>query len=367
LVDRNTLQVFGDYISNYDIYQSIRDKSTVPIYYESRLAKLMAKLKLDEASMPTIDEEFDEITEDEEEYAREKLKSKWSRVAELAGDPDRLEEIANDLIEHFENRIDVIEGKALIVCMSRNICVDLYNQIIKIRPEWHSDDDDKGKIKVVMSGSASDIQKMQLHIRPKYRRELIKKRIVDPKDPLKIVIVRDMWLTGFDAPCLHTMYIDKPMQGHNLMQAIARVNRVYKDFGIKFVMLFAYVGRKICATNFGWDDISKITTKGLRGKLAKIVTYLPRKNGLKGLFEEWLEDIYGKGNFKIIEPSPYTSSICGYCSKNSMKKIDKLTSSCSNSKCTKYKQKTNRHKNASQVNAQKVVELMSNVSLPTNR
>lgn len=150
-----------------------------------------------------------------------------------------------------------------------------------------------------------------------------------------------------------------------LLQKKAR--RIYKDFGIKFVMLFAYVGRKICATNFGWDDISKITTKGLRGKLAKIVTYLPRKNGLKGLFEEWLEDIYGKGNFKIIEPSPYTSSICGYCSKNSMKKIDKLTSSCSNSKCTKYKQKTNRHKNASQVNAQKVVELMSNVSLPTNR
>lgn len=225
LVDRNTFQVFGDYISIYDIYQSIIDKSTVPIYYESRLAKL----KLNEATMPTIDEEFDEITEDEEEYAREKLKSKWSRVAELAGDPDRLEEIANDLIEHFENRTDVIEGKALVVCMSREICVDLYNQIIKIRPKWHSEDDTKGQIKVVMSGSASDIQKMQPHIRPKHKREIIKKRLVDPEDPLKIVIVRDMWLTGFDAPCLHTMYIDKPMQGHNLMQAIARVNRIYKD------------------------------------------------------------------------------------------------------------------------------------------
>ncbi|HEC37767.1 hypothetical protein LCGC14_0459840 [marine sediment metagenome] len=225
LVDRNTFQVFGDYISIYDIYQSIEDKSTVPIYYESRLAKL----RLNESSVPTIDDEFDEITEDEEEYAREKLKSKWSRVAELVGDPDRLEEIANDLIDHFENRTDVVEGKALIVCMSRNICVDLYNQIIKIRPEWHSEDDTKGQIKVVMSGSASDVQKMQPHIRPKNRRETIKKRLVDPEDPLKIVIVRDMWLTGFDAPCLHTMYIDKPMQGHNLMQAIARVNRVYKD------------------------------------------------------------------------------------------------------------------------------------------
>ena len=225
LVDRNTFQVFGDYISIYDIYQSIEDKSTVPIYYESRLAKL----RLNEGTMPTIDEEFDEITEDEEEYAREKLKSKWSRVAELVGNPDRLEEIANDLVEHFENRTDVIEGKALVVCMSRKICVELYNQIVKIRAKWHSDDDTKGQIKVVMSGSASDIQKMQPHIRPKHRRELIKKRLVDPEDPLKIVIVRDMWLTGFDAPCLHTMYIDKPMQGHNLMQAIARVNRVYKD------------------------------------------------------------------------------------------------------------------------------------------
>jgi len=225
LVDRNTFQVFGDYISIYDIYQSIEDKSTVPIYFESRLAKL----KLNEDTMPTIDEEFDEITEDEEEYAREKLKSKWSRVAELAGDPDRLEEIANDLIDHFQNRTDAVEGKALIVCMSREICVNLYNQIIKVRPEWHSDDDTKGQIKIVMSGSASDVQKMQPHIRPKHRRELIKKRLVDPQGTLKIVIVRDMWLTGFDAPCLHTMYIDKPMQGHNLMQAIARVNRVYKD------------------------------------------------------------------------------------------------------------------------------------------
>lgn len=225
LVDRNTFQVFGNYISIYDIYRSIIDKTTVPIYYESRLAKL----RLNEKVMSSIDEDFEEITEEEEEYTREKLKSEWSRVAKLAGDLDRLEEIAEDLVEHFENRIDAIEGKGLIVAMSREICVDLYNQIIKIRPDWHSDDEEKGQIKVIMSGSAADMQKMQPHIRPKHRRELIKKRLVNPEDPLKIVIVRDMWLTGFDAPCLHTMYIDKPMQNHNLMQAIARVNRVYKD------------------------------------------------------------------------------------------------------------------------------------------
>ncbi len=225
LVDRNTIQVFGNYISIYDIYQAIIDKTTVPIYYESRLAKL----KLNEKLLPEIDEKFEEITEDEEETTKERLKSKWSRVAELAGDPDRIEEIAYDIIEHFKNRTDVIEGKALIVCMSREICVDLYNQIIKIHPGWHSEDDKKGEIKVIMSGSASDKEKMQPHIRPKKRREEIKKRLVNPDDPLKIVIVRDMWLTGFDAPCLHTMYVDKPMKDHNLMQAIARVNRVFKD------------------------------------------------------------------------------------------------------------------------------------------
>ncbi len=225
LVDRNTFQVFGDYISIYDIFQSIIDRSTVPIYFESRLAKL----KLNEQVLPSIDEEFDEITEEEEVYTREKLKSKWSRVAELAGDPDRIKEIAQDIVEHFENRIDVIDGKALIVCMSRKICVDLYNQIIEIRPEWHSGDDLKGVIKVIISGSASDEEFMQSHIRSKHRREQIKNRVIKTEDPLKIVLVRDMWLTGFDAPCLHTMYIDKPMQGHNLMQAIARVNRVYKD------------------------------------------------------------------------------------------------------------------------------------------
>ena len=225
LVDRNTVNVFGDYISVYDISQAILDKTTVPIYYESRLIKL----KLDEQIEPTLDDEFDEITEDEEMYAREKIKSKWARVAELKADPDRMHEVAKNVIEHFENRNDVIDGKAMIVGMTRKICVWLYDEIIKLRPDWHSDDNDKGVIKAIMSGSASDEAFMRPHIRPKRKREKIKQRIVDPDDPLKLVIVRDMWLTGFDAPALHTMYIDKPMQGHTLMQAIARVNRVYKD------------------------------------------------------------------------------------------------------------------------------------------
>jgi len=225
LVDRNTIQVFGDYISIYDISQAILDKTTVPIYYESRLVKI----RLNEPIMNKIDKEFDEITEDEELIEREKLKSKWSRIAELVGAPDRLEEVAEDIVNHFENRNDSLDGKAMIVCMSREICINLYDKIIKIRPDWHSDDDKKGIIKVVISGSASDPEKFQPHVRNKFMRGEIKKRVINPDDPLKLVIVRDMWLTGFDAPCLHTMYIDKPMKGHTLMQAIARVNRVYKD------------------------------------------------------------------------------------------------------------------------------------------
>jgi len=226
LVDRNTVHVFGNYISVYDISQAIKDRTTVPIYYESRLAKL----KLNERLRPEeIDEEFEEITEDEELYAKEKLKAKWSRVAEIVGDEDRLVEVANDIVTHYENRLDVIEGKAMIVCMTRDICARLYDKIIAIRPDWHSDDPNNGVIKVIMSGSASDAPYLQKHEKPKRIKKQIEKRMKDPEDILKIVIVRDMWLTGFDVPSLHTMYIDKPMQGHNLMQAIARVNRVWND------------------------------------------------------------------------------------------------------------------------------------------
>ena len=224
-VDRSTPAVFGNYVDVYDIEQAIKDGATVPIYYESRLAKL--ELKPEER--PRIDEEFEEVTEGEEVERKEKLKSKWAQLEKVVGAPSRIRKIANDIVEHFENRLSVLDGKGMIVCMSRRICVELYNEIIKLRPEWHSEDDDKGFVKVVMTGSASDPKDWQQHIRNKKRRKELGERFKDPRHPFKLVIVRDMWLTGFDAPSLHTMYIDKPMKGHTLMQAIARVNRVYKD------------------------------------------------------------------------------------------------------------------------------------------
>lgn len=223
--DRSTPAVFGKYVDVYDIKRAVEDGATVNIFFESRLAKL--ELKPEER--PKIDSEFDSVTELEEEGEREKLKSKWAKMEKVVGAPKRIRRIAKDIVDHFEKKLGVLDGKGMIVSMSRRICVDLYNEIIKIRPEWHSSDDDKGVIKVVMSGSASDPKEWQPHIRNKDKRRAIGDRFKDPKDPLKLVIVRDMWLTGFDAPVLHTMYIDKPMQGHGLMQTIARVNRVYKD------------------------------------------------------------------------------------------------------------------------------------------
>jgi type I restriction enzyme R subunit len=223
--DKNTRSVFGEYVSIYDIQRAVEDGATVPIYYESRLAKLQLK----EDEKPRLDEQFDELTEGEELEGREKLKSKWSALEALVGTEKRLALIAEDLVKHFEGRLEVMDGKAMIVCMSRRICVELYRALTALRPQWHDEADDKGAIKVVMTGSASDPKEWQLHIRSKNRREALAKRFKDPEDPLKLVIVRDMWLTGFDAPCLHTMYVDKPMQGHALMQAIARVNRVFRD------------------------------------------------------------------------------------------------------------------------------------------
>lgn len=225
LSDKNTRAVFGDYISIYDIQRAVEDKATVPIYYESRLAKL----ELDETELPQLDPEFDEITEDEEEGRKEKLKTKWAALEALVGTEKRLNLVGADLVKHFERRLEAMDGKAMIVCMSRRICVDLYNEIIKLRPDWHNEDDDKGAVKIVMTGSASDKLEWQQHIRNKRRRRALAKRFKNTADPLKLVIVRDMWLTGFDVPCLHTMYVDKPMRGHGLMQAIARVNRVFRD------------------------------------------------------------------------------------------------------------------------------------------
>lgn len=225
LVDRNTPAVFGDYIDIYDMTQAVEDGATVKIYYESRVVKL----NLPEEEKEKLDREYEEITEHQELEEREKLKAKWARIEALAGAEHRLEEIARDFVEHFEKRQQAIFGKAMIVTMSRRIAVDLYDQIVKLRPDWHSDDIEKGVIKVVMTGNSSDNEKLRAHHTTKAQRELLAKRMRDPGDELKIVIVRDMWLTGFDVPCMHTIYIDKPMQGHNLMQAIARVNRVFRD------------------------------------------------------------------------------------------------------------------------------------------
>jgi type I restriction enzyme R subunit len=223
LTDRNTRSVFGDYISIYDIQRAVADGATVPIYYESRLAKLA----LDEQEKPRLDSAFEEVTEGEEAERKEQLKSKWAALEAIVGADKRVKLIAADLVEHFARRQEAIAGKAMIVCMSRRICVDLYNALVALHPEWHSDDDAQGAIKVVMTGSASDKLEWQPHIRSKPRREALAQRFKDPSDPLQLVIVRDMWLTGFDAPCMHTMYVDKPMRGHGLMQAIARVNRVF--------------------------------------------------------------------------------------------------------------------------------------------
>ncbi|WP_420634327.1 type I restriction endonuclease subunit R [Candidatus Palauibacter sp.] len=225
LEDANTRAVFGDYISVYDIERSVEDRATVPIYYESRLAKLT----LDEAERPKIDPDFEEVTEGEEVERKEKLKTKWAQLEAVAGAGPRLRLIARDIVSHFDRRLEAIDGKAMIVCMSRRICIDLYRELTRLRPGWHHEEDGRGRIKVVMTGSASDPPDWQPHIRNKGRREMLAKRFRDPGDPLQVVLVRDMWLTGFNAPSLHTMYVDKPMRGHGLMQAIARVNRVFRD------------------------------------------------------------------------------------------------------------------------------------------
>ncbi len=221
--DKSTPAVFGKYVDSYDIEQAVEDGATVRIYYESRLAKL--DLKLEEK--PKIDKEFEDVTEGGEEEEKEKLKSKWARTEKIVGSPRRIKRIAKDIVDHFEERTSIFEGKAMIVCMSRRICVDLHDEITKLRPLWHHNDDDKGIIKVVMTGSASDPKEWQEHIRNKARRKIIGDNFKEEEEKPQIIIVRDMFLTGFDAPSLHTMYLDKPIKGHSLMQAIARVNRIY--------------------------------------------------------------------------------------------------------------------------------------------
>ncbi|HDQ7469682.1 TPA: type I restriction endonuclease subunit R, partial [Pseudomonas aeruginosa] len=226
LEDKDTRAVFGDYVSIYDIQDAVDDGATVPIFYESRLAKL----DVNQAEIDALNAQVDEVIEDEEDLtAREKTKSDWAALTKLVGAQPRLEQVAADLVQHFETRTATLEGKAMIVCMSRDICAELYNAIVALRPDWHDADPEKGAIKVVMTGSAADKPLLQPHLYSQQVKKRLEKRFKDPTDPLKLVIVRDMWLTGFDAPCCHTMYVDKPMKGHNLMQAIARVNRVFRN------------------------------------------------------------------------------------------------------------------------------------------
>lgn len=254
--DKSTRRVFGDYVDIYDIRQSVEDGMTVKILYESRLAKVDIKPE----ERPKLDEEFEEITEQEEEQAKEKLKTKWAAIEKIVGSEERIKKVANDLVNHFEKRTEVLQGKGMIVGMSRRICVDLYKAIKEIRPTWHNEEDQKGKVKIVMTGSASDPKSWQPHIRNKKGRKEIENRFKDEDDNLNLVIVRDMWLTGFDVPSLHTMYLDKPMKGHNLMQAIARVNRVWKDK--EGGLIVDYIGvapqLKKALTNYTEEDRSEV-------------------------------------------------------------------------------------------------------------
>jgi type I restriction enzyme R subunit len=241
--DRDTRAVFGEYISVYDMQQAKEDGATVAIYYESRLAKL----KLKEEELPHIDEEVDELAEDEEESTQSKLKSRWAALEKVVGAVPRVASVAADLVAHFEERSKAQSGKAMAVAMSRDICVHLYDEIVKLRPEWHDKDPEKGAVKIVMTGSASDKALLRPHIYNDQVKKRLEKRFKDPADPLRVVIVRDMWLTGFDAPCVHTLYVDKPMKGHNLMQAIARVNRVFKDKQGGLVVDYIGIGNELKA------------------------------------------------------------------------------------------------------------------------
>jgi type I restriction enzyme R subunit len=223
--DRSTPAVFGDYIDTYTISQSIEDHATVPIYYEARLARIA----LPDDRKPQVDADFEDVTEGEEETVKGKLKSRWARLEAMVGTEERIRLVAEDLVSHWERRLGAVDGKAMVVVMSRRIAVDLYREIVRLRPDWHSDEDEEGVVKVVMTGAATDPQSFQPHLRSKQRQKVVEKRFKDATDPMKMVIVRDMWLTGFDAPCAHTLYLDKPMKGHGLMQAIARVNRVFRN------------------------------------------------------------------------------------------------------------------------------------------
>ncbi|WP_193090687.1 type I restriction endonuclease subunit R [Advenella sp. FME57] len=293
--DRDTRAVFGDYIHVYDMQQAKEDGATVAIYYESRLAKL----KLKEADLSDLDEQVDELAEDEEEDTQSQLKSRWAALEKVVGAEPRIASVAQDLVLHFEERNKAQEGKGMIVGMSRDICVHLYNEIIKLRPDWHDSDPDKGAIKVIMTGSASDKALLRPHIYNTQTKKRLEKRFKDPTDPLKLVIVRDMWLTGFDAPCVHTMYIDKPMKGHNLMQAIARVNRVFRDKQGGLVVDYIGIGNELKAA------MKEYTASKGRGKPTvdaheALAVLLEKMDCLRAMLHGFDYSSYKTGGYRII-------------------------------------------------------------------
>jgi len=281
--DKSTPAVFGNYVDKYDIQQAVDDRATVRLLYESRLAKLGIKPE----ERRKIDPYVEELTEDEE--VKNKLKSKWARLEKVVGSPERLKRIAKDIVDHFEERLKILDGKAMIVCMSRRICVDLYNEIIALRPEWHNKEDKEGIIKVIMTGSSSDPQEWQEHIRNRQRRETIGDKFKEPKNELRLVIVRDMWLTGFDAPSVHTMYIDKPMKSHGLMQTIARANRKYKDKDAGLIVDYFGIGKELK------DAVMQYTTSGGKGK-----PIFDQAEAVKKMLEKYevVKDMFHGFNYK---------------------------------------------------------------------
>ena len=282
--DKDTRAVFGDYVSIYDIQDAVDDGATVPIYYESRLAKL----DINQAQIEQLNDDIEEVFEDEESAAtREAAKTKWAALEKLVGSEPRIKQVAADIVQHFEARTAAVEGKGMIVAMSREICAHLYNAIVALRPDWHSDDPAQGAIKVVMTGSAADVELLRPHIYNASTKKQLEKRFKNPKDPLKLVIVRDMWLTGFDVPCLHTMYVDKPMRDHNLMQAIARVNRVFRDkeggLVVDYIGIAAELRKALKVYTESWGK--GMPTLDAAEALAKLKEYMEVAQGLLSDFD----------------------------------------------------------------------------------
>jgi type I restriction enzyme, R subunit len=311
LEDKDTRAVFGDYVSIYDIQDAVDDGATVPIYYESRLAKL----DINHAKIEALSAQVEEVVEDEEDVSnREKTKGEWSRLEKLVGTEPRIRQVAADLVAHFETRTkatdnpDMIEGKAMIVGMSREICVHLYNAIVELRPHWHDPDPDKGAIKIVMTGSASDRELLQPHIYNRQTRKKLEKRFKNINDPFKLVIVRDMWLTGFDVPCCHTMYIDKPMKGHNLMQAIARVNRVFNDKQGGLVVDYIGIASELKKALKNYTDAKGRGEPTLRAEEAYSVL-LEKMDIVRGLFHGFDYIDFESEAYKLLVPA--TNHILG--------------------------------------------------------